>query len=134
MQQEAREVDSEKISGELPSRGKPLIQPLPGKEMILQSTSYTWTGHQTATGTWPKQGRTVAVDTNTIELGSRIHIEGFGWLVAEDKIPEESVRKGAKLDIYMDREADAWKWGRRDVRVVVVVVETVESVDKSGSK
>lgn len=91
-----------------------------GRELILESTAYTWTGNRTATGTWPRQGRTVAVNPATIPFHSKIYIEGVGWRVAEDRIPEESIEKGAQVDIYMDRESDCWDWGRRDVRVRVV--------------
>lgn len=90
-----------------------------GQEMIVQATAYSHTGQQTYTGTWPKEGRTIAVDPETIPMGSRVYIEGFGWRVAEDKIPLESVAKGAKVDIFMDNENDCWEWGRRNVRIIV---------------
>jgi len=92
--------------------------------MVVQATAYTHTGERTYSETWPQEGRTIAVDPATIPIGSRVYIREFGrWYVAEDKIPPQSVAKGAKIDIYMDREADCWEWGRRDVRVVVVKPE-----------
>lgn len=114
-QQEQQEV---KVSGvsEIPSRGKLHIQ---GRELVIEATSYTHTGYKTFTGTWPREGWTIAVDPKIIPLGSRVHIEGLGWRVAEDKIPEESIAKGAVIDIFMDSEKRCWKWGRQDVRVVV---------------
>lgn len=92
--------------------------------MVVQATAYTHTGDRTYSGTWPQEGRTIAVDPATIPIGSMVYIKELGrWYIAEDKIPPRSVAKGAKVDIYMDREADCWEWGRRDVRVVVVKPE-----------
>jgi 3D (Asp-Asp-Asp) domain-containing protein len=117
---------------EIPSRGKSSIQgraSIQGKELIVQgreltveSTAYTWTGCKTFSETWPQEGVTVAVDNQKIKVGSKIFIKELnGWFVGEDLIPPESVAKGAVVDIYMGhRENDARKWGRRDVRVIVV--------------
>ena len=92
-----------------------------GRELTLQSTAYTWTGRKTATGPWPKDGVTIAVNPTVIPFHSKVFIEGVGWRTAEDRIPRKSIEKGASIDIYMGhREADAWKWGRRDVRVRVM--------------
>lgn len=89
------------------------------KTLTVQATAYSHTGSRTYTGTWPREGRTIAVDTNTIPLGSRVYIKGIGWRVAEDKIPPGSVAKGARVDLFMEQEDDCWRWGRRDVEVVV---------------
>lgn len=114
------------IKGEPPSRGK--LRNQQGRIMVVESTAYTHTGYRTFTETWPQEGRTIAVDDKVIKIGSRVHIEGLGWRVAEDKIPAESVARGAVIDIFLSREGDCWAWGRRDVRVVV------ESVDKNSNK
>ena len=51
----------------------------------------------TATSTQPQPNRTVAVDPRHIPLGSKIHVDGFGILIAEDT---GGAIKGKKLDIY----------------------------------
>jgi 3D (Asp-Asp-Asp) domain-containing protein len=102
---------------EIPSRGKAGDQ---GREMTVESTAYCWTGYKTYSGTWPREGATVAVDNQKIKIGSKIFIKELNsWFVGEDLLPPESVAKGAKIDVYFNQEKDAWKWGRRDVRVVV---------------
>lgn len=94
---------------------------LKGKELTLQATAYCWTGFRTATGPWPRQGVTIAVNPQIIPFHSKVFIEGVGWRVAEDRIPPESIRKGASIDIYMGRrEKDAWDWGRRDVKIIII--------------
>jgi 3D (Asp-Asp-Asp) domain-containing protein len=113
VRKELRELTSR---GALPSQGRESAQ----KELVVQATAYSHTGDRTYSGTWPREGWTIAVDPATIPIGSRVYIKELNnWYIAEDRIPEVSIRKGAKIDIFMDREADAWKWGRRDVRVVV---------------
>lgn len=90
-------------------------------EMVVESTAYSHTGSQTYTGTWPQEGRTIAVDPETIPIGSRVYVEELGaWFIAEDKIPPESVAKGAVVDIFMDKEAKCWRWGRQEITVRVV--------------
>lgn len=97
---------------------QPQPQPI---EMVVESTAYSHTGNQTYTGTWPQEGRTIAVDPETIPIGSRVFIEELGaWFVAEDKIPPESVQRGAVIDIFKNCENDCWEWGRRDVTVKVI--------------
>lgn len=110
-----------------PSRGESLSSSRgrESREMVVQTTAYSHTGRKTYTNTWPKQGRTIATDINLIPPGSRVYIEGVDgwegdWFTAEDKIPESSIRKGASIDIYMDKEADCWQWGRRNVKVVII--------------
>lgn len=38
----------------------------------------------TYTGTKVTPGRTIAVDSKVIPLGSKVYVEGYGWRVAED--------------------------------------------------
>lgn len=91
------------------------------QKLTVESTSYSHTGSRTYSNTWPKEGVTVAVDGKVIRVGSWVYIQELNnWYLAEDKIPIESVRKGAVIDIFMNREADCWTWGRRDVAVIVV--------------
>lgn len=94
------------------------------KIMTVESTAYSHTGNRTYTGTWPKEGRTIAVDPQAIPIGSKVYIKELGgWYVAEDKIPPESVAKGARVDIFMDDENRCWEWGRRDITVKAISAE-----------
>lgn len=88
-----------------------------------QTTAYTWTGHRTASGQYPVEGRTIAINPVKFHLGQRIYIVGHGWRIAEDLIPPRSVAKGADIDLYMGRGTEAEKkakeHGRRMVRTYV---------------
>ena len=82
-----------------------------------QATAYTATGNRTATGTWPAQGRTIAVDPNVIPLGTRVYVVGYGYAIAEDT---GGAVKGNIIDLYMDSYVDCINWGRRNVTVYIL--------------
>lgn len=86
--------------------------------MIFEATAYTWTGNQTATGTWPSRG-TIAVDPAIIPLGTRLYVEGYGEGIAEDV---GGAIQGEIIDLYMESEAECWEFGRRQVEVRVLKV------------
>lgn len=88
----------------------------PRKEMLVQATAYTHTGHTTFTGVYPHVG-TVAVDPDVIPLGSRMWIEGYGYGIAQDT---GGLIKGNIIDLFMDTEAECWKWGRRTVKIYLL--------------
>lgn len=70
--------------------------------------------NETATGTLPTVGRTVAVDPRVIPLGSRIYIAGIGERIAEDtggKI------KGKKLDLFLPSVQACLRFGIRRYEV-----------------
>jgi len=92
-----------------------------GGERILtmEATAYTWTGQQTASGTWPAVG-TVAVDPQVIPLGTRLWIEGYGEAVALDT---GGAIRGHIIDLYMESEDECWSWGRRTVEVRIIEEE-----------
>ena len=71
----------------------------------------------TATSVTPTPGRTVAVDPKQIPLGSKIHVEGFGYLIAEDT---GGAIKGKKLDIYTATCAEARKLAVKVLEVHLV--------------
>jgi len=58
----------------------------------------------TRSGTYPTQGRTVAVDPSVIPLGTHLWIEGYGWRIAEDT---GGAVKGNHVDIMFDARSDA---------------------------
>lgn len=86
------------------------------KTLVVEASAYTWTGHKTATGTWPKRG-TVAVDPNVIPLGSKLWIPGYGFGVAEDT---GGMIKGAKVDLFMSSEEECFQWGRKQVQITIL--------------
>ena len=84
--------------------------------MMMESTAYTWTGQQTASGTWPAVG-TVAVDPQVIPLGTKLYIEGYGPAVALDTGGDI---QGQIIDLYMDSYQECIEWGRRQVEVKII--------------
>ena len=71
----------------------------------------------TATSTEPKPSRTVAVDPRFIPLGSKIHVEEFGYLIAEDTGGDI---KGNRLDIFTATCAEARQYGSKLLEVHLV--------------
>ena len=63
---------------------------------------------QTASGTAPAEGRTIAVDSSIIPLGSRVYIEGYGTFIAEDT---GSAIKNNKIDIFVSTHSRAEELG-----------------------
>lgn len=68
---------------------------------------------KTASGTTPKEGRTVAVDPKIIPLGSKVTINGKQY-IAEDT---GSGINGNTIDVYFENHKDAIQWGRKTVQV-----------------
>lgn len=87
-----------------------------GRVIKVEATAYTHTGNRTATGTWPEEGRTIAVDPDVIPLGSQVVIEGKEY-IAEDT---GGVVKGNIIDIFMDSETECWNWGRQEIDILVI--------------
>ena len=80
-------------------------------------TFYTHTGNRTASGVYPKAGRTVAVDTRYIKHGTVLYIEGVGLRIAEDTGADI---KGNRLDVFVDTKEEAIKKGVKKAKVHVV--------------
>lgn len=72
----------------------------------------------TYTGTVVKEGRTAAVDPKVIPLGWWIYIEGYGFRKAEDI---GGAVKGKKIDIYVESEEEANKFGTKKGYTVYVI-------------
>ena len=73
----------------------------------------------TKSGTKAKQGRTIAVDTSVIPLGSTVYIKYGGKVhkfIAEDT---GSGIKGKKIDKFMNNHSEALKWGIKECKVWV---------------
>ena len=80
-------------------------------------TFYTHTGYRTASGVYPKAGRTVAVDTKFIPHGTVLYIEGIGIRVAEDTGGDI---KGNRLDVFVDTKQEAIQKGVKKAKVYKV--------------
>ena len=65
-------------------------------------------GAKTASGTTPTEGRTIAVDSSIIPLGSRVYIEGYGMFIAEGT---GGAIKDNKLDIFVSSHDRAYDLG-----------------------
>ena len=74
-------------------------------------------GAQTASGTTPTEGRTIAVDSSVIPLGSRVYIEGYGVFIAEDT--GGAIRKD-RIDLYYHTYEECIQFGVRDCTVYVL--------------
>ena len=93
------------------------------KKITMQATAYDPTaGTMTATGTRAKVG-TVAVDPRVIPLGSKLYVEStdgfpsYGIAVAEDT---GGAIKGNRIDLFYNTNAEANRFGRRNVTVYVL--------------
>lgn len=88
----------------------------PGEMTYLgfyELTAYEWTGNTCANGNYPTTGYTVA--SNTIPLGTRIYIEGYGYYTVEDT----GGMAGNVIDIYLG-DADACiQFGRQGANVYI---------------
>lgn len=96
------------------SRGNNVYRPV--RQLTMRVTAYTHTGNRTATGTWPGRG-TVAVDPRRIPLGTPMYIEGYGFGVATDT---GGAIKGNRLDVFLETEKNALKWGKKTVKVQIL--------------
>lgn len=74
-----------------------------------------WAGGNTASGTTPTQGRTVAVDTSVIPFGTKLVINGNTY-VAEDT---GSAIKGNKIDVFFNNHQEALNFGVQYAEVFV---------------
>lgn len=70
----------------------------------------------TASGTHVTEGRTIAVDSRKIPLGSVVHIDGFGDFIAEDT---GSAIKGNRIDIFVGSHSEALSLGIKYADVYV---------------
>jgi len=86
------------------------------KNILMEATAYTHTGHRTATGIEPYRG-VVAVDPKVIPLGTKLYVEDYGYGEALDI---GSSIKGNRIDLFFETEAECLNWGRRDVQVYIL--------------
>ena len=95
-----------------------------GKEFYVTSTAYTancngCSGY-TATGINLRANpniKVIAVDPRVIPLGTKVYVEGYGYAIAADK---GSAIKGNKIDVFFASKADAYRWGRKTVKIKIL--------------
>lgn len=78
-----------------------------GSKRTAVVTAYTYTGQKTASGTWPKEGRTVA-GPRTVPFGTVVWIDGIGERIVEDRT---NSRFEGRYDVFMESQADCLEWG-----------------------
>ncbi len=61
--------------------------------------------------------KVIAVDPSVIPLGSKVWVEGYGYAVAGDT---GGAIKGMKIDLHMPTKSDAYKFGRRQVKMKII--------------
>ncbi|EDL63679.1 G5 and 3D domain-containing protein [Bacillus sp. SG-1] len=98
--------------------------PSGGKEFYVSSTAYT--GHCngcsgiTATGINLRANpgiKVIAVDPSVIPLGTKVYVEGYGYAVAADT---GGAIKGNKIDVFFSTKAEAYRWGRKQVKIKIL--------------
>jgi 3D (Asp-Asp-Asp) domain-containing protein len=105
-----------------PAAAAPATPAPTGSEMYVTSTAYSWqsAGSITYMGHNIKENpnmKLIAVDPSVIPLGSKVWVEGYGVAIAGDT---GGAIKGHKIDVLMPNNAQAYAWGRKTVKVVVL--------------
>ncbi|MCM3603658.1 ubiquitin-like domain-containing protein [Robertmurraya korlensis] len=109
-----------KVSNQIVSRGSDSAS----KEFFVTSTAYTASCNGcsgvTATGLnlhANPGAKVIAVDPSVIPLGTKVYVEGYGYAVAADK---GSAIIGNKIDVFFASKADAYRWGRKTVKIKIL--------------
>lgn len=102
----------------------PAEKPKADKSFTMTATAYTAScagcSGVTATGIDLNSNRNmkvVAVDPSVIPLGSKVHVEGYGTAIAGDT---GGAISGNKIDLHVPSQAEAERFGRKQVKVTVV--------------
>lgn len=74
-------------------------------------------GAKTASGTTPTEGRTIAVDSSIIPLGSRVYIDGYGVFIAEDT---GGAIKNNKIDVFLSSHSRCYDLGVKYANVYLL--------------
>lgn len=70
----------------------------------------------TASGTKAKEGRTAAILNSNLPMGSKIHIEGYGDFIVEDR----GSKKTKTIDIFVSSHSKALQYGVKYANVYLV--------------
>ena len=74
----------------------------------------------TATGINLKKNpdlKVIAVDPKVIKLGTKVHVEGYGYAIAGDT---GGAIKGSKIDVFFPTKKEAYNWGRKKVKIKIL--------------
>lgn len=95
-----------------------------GRTFTVEATAYTayCTGCSgiTATGVNLKanpHAKVIAVDPNTIPLGTEVYVEGYGYAVAADT---GGAINGNRIDVHLPTKNEAYSWGRKNVTITIL--------------
>lgn len=61
--------------------------------------------------------KVIAVDPKVIKLGTKVHVEGYGYAIAGDI---GGAIKGNKIDVFIPNKSAAYKWGRKNVTIKIL--------------
>ena len=61
--------------------------------------------------------KVIAVDPNVIKLGTKVFVEGYGYAIAGDT---GGAIKGNKIDVFIPTKTEAFKWGRKTVKISII--------------
>ena len=94
------------------------------KEFTVTATAYTaycnGCSGITKTGINLKQNpdlKVIAVDPSVIKLGTKVHVEGYGYAIAGDI---GGAIKGNKIDVFIPTKSEALEWGRKQVKIKIL--------------
>lgn len=95
-----------------------------GKTISVTSTAYTASCDGCSGVTYTgidlnkdPNAKVIAVDPNVIPLGTKVHVEGYGYAIAADI---GGAIKGNKIDVHVPSKDEAANWGVRTVNVTIV--------------
>ncbi|TYR72925.1 DUF348 domain-containing protein [Rossellomorea vietnamensis] len=95
-----------------------------GKEFYVSSTAYTGSCNGcsgiTATGINLRANpgvKVIAVDPSIIPLGTKVYVDGYGYAVAADT---GGAIKGNKIDVFFPSKSEAYRWGRKQVKIKIL--------------
>ena len=72
-----------------------------------------WAGGKTASGVYPVEGETIAVDRSVIPLGSMVMVDGRIYWAQDTGV------RGKHIDVYYDSHSVAWNHGVKRQHVFV---------------
>ena len=72
-----------------------------------------WAGGKTASGVYPVEGETIAVDRSVIPLGSMVMVDGHIYWAQDTGV------RGKHIDVYYDSHSVAWSHGVKRQHVFV---------------
>ena len=61
--------------------------------------------------------KVIAVDPRVIKLGTKVFVEGYGYAIAGDT---GGAIKGNKIDVFFPTKSEAFKWGRKSVKIKIL--------------